>query len=177
MFSAALLILLAWFRPSKFLNIVQRTRWILISLLVIYAFATPGMYLFPQAGSLSPTMEGLRAGALQIWRLLALLAALALLLRTTGMDALLSGLYTLMKPLKPIGVNAERVAVRLWLTLRYAEMSKGNVESKSWTERVRSSLEPGIEIPETLRLELRPFIWADWLALLLALGLSITVMA
>lgn len=135
------------------------------------------MYLFPQAGSLSPTMEGLRAGALQIWRLLALLAALALLLRTTGMDALLSGLYTLMKPLKPIGVNAERVAVRLWLTLRYAEMSKGKVESKSWTERARSSLEPGIEIPETLRLELRPFIWADWLVLLLALGLSITVMA
>lgn len=122
-------------------------------------------------------MEGLRAGALQIWRLLALLAALALLLRTTSMDALLSGLYTLMKPLKPIGVNAERVAVRLWLTLRYAEMSQGNVESKSWTERVRGSLEPGIEIPEILRLELRPFIWADWLALLLALGLSITVMA
>ena len=148
-----------------------------MSLLAIYAFATPGIYVFPQAGSFSPTMEGLRAGALQIWRLIVLLAALALLLRTTEMESLLSGLYALMKPLKPIGVNAERVAVRLWLTLRYAEMSRGNMESKSWTERVRNSLEPGAEMNETLRLEVRPFIWSDWLVLALALGLGIAVMA
>lgn len=142
---------------------------------MIYAFATPGMYLFPQAGSASPTVEGLQAGTLQIWRLLVLLAALALLLRTTDTASLLSGLYALIKPLKPIGVNVERIAVRLWLTLRYAEMSRGKVETKSWTERVRNALEPGTEIAETLRLEVRPFIWVDWLALLLALGLSITV--
>lgn len=146
-------------------------------MLVIYAFATPGMYVFPQAGSFSPTMEGLRAGALQIWRLIVLLAALALLLRTTDMQSLLSGLYVLMKPLKPIGVNAERVAVRLWLTLRYAEMSRRSVEEKTWIDRVRDQLEPGTEIAETLRLEMRPFIWSDWLVLALALGLGIVVMA
>ena len=171
------MILLVWFKAAKFPNLLHRTRWILVSLLVIYAFATPGMYVFPQAGSLSPTMEGLRAGALQIWRLTVLLAALALLLRTTDMTSLLSGLYTLMKPLKPIGVNAERIAVRLWLTLRYAETRRGNAEGKAWIERVRDALEPGTEIAETLRLEVRPFIWSDWLVLALALGMSIAVMA
>jgi len=176
-FSVALLVLLVGFRASKFLELLRRTRWILFSLLLIYSFATPGIYLFPQAGSASPTVEGLHAGALQIWRLIVLLAALALLLRTTDRESLLSGLYTLMKPLKPIGVNAERIAVRLWLTLRYAEMNRGNVTAKSWTERVRNSLEPGAEMTETLQLEVRPFIWIDWLALVLALGLSITVMA
>lgn len=135
------------------------------------------MYLFPQLGSAGPTADGLHAGMLQIWRLIVLLAALALLLRTTDTASLLSGLYALMKPLKPVGVNAERVAVRLWLTLRYAEMSRGNVETKSWIERVRNSLEPGTEMAETLQLEVRPFNWVDWLVLALALGLSIAVMS
>lgn len=148
-----------------------------MSLLLIYALITPGMYLFPQLGSVGPTVDGLHAGALQIGRLLVLLAALALLLRTTDTTALLSGLYTLMKPFKPVGVNAERIAVRLWLTLRYAEMSRGKAETKSWTERVRNSLEPGAEMAETLQLEVRPFIWVDWLALALVLGLSIAVLS
>lgn len=174
--SGVLAVLIVWFRVSKFLELLRRARWILLSLLLIYAFATPGMYLFPPAGSASPTMEGLYAGTLQIWRLMVLLAALALLLRTTGMVPLLSGLYVLMKPLKSVGVNAERIAVRLWLTLRYAETSRAKAESKPWTERVRNALEPGAEIAETLQLEVRPFIWVDWLALLLALCLSITVM-
>lgn len=177
--SVALVVLLVWFRASKFFELLRRTRWILISLLLIYTLITPGMYLFPQLGSAGPTVDGLHAGSLQIWRLLVLLAALALLLRSTGTVSLLSGLYTLMKPFKPLGVNAERIAVRLWLTLRYAEMSRGKMETKSWVERVRNSLEPGAEMAETLQLEIWPFSWVDWLVLALALvlGLSVVVVA
>jgi energy-coupling factor transporter transmembrane protein EcfT len=175
--SGALVVLLIWLRVVIFLKLLRRTRWILVSLLLIYALATPGIYLFPELGSASPTLEGLQGGALQIWRLTVLLAALALLLRVTDRESLLSGLYTIMKPFKPLGVNAERIAVRLWLTLRYAEMSRGGVASGSWTERVLDALEPGSEITETLRLEVRPFIWVDWLVLMLALGLGMRVMA
>ena len=175
MLSIVLLIMLVATRAAPFLKLLRRTRWILLSLLLIYFFATPGVYVMPNLGWLSPTEQGLRSGGLQLWRIMVLLAALALLLHTSSREAVLSGLYTLMKPFKPFGVEAERVAVRLWLTMRYAEADAGQRDAGNWTERLRQVLQPDNEAGETLRLEVHPFTWRDWLVLAGALALSVVV--
>jgi hypothetical protein len=163
--SGGLLALLIAYRADNFLLLLRRTRWILLSLLLIYAFATPGLYLLPDFGSASPSIEGLRAGAMQTWRLLLMLAALALVLRCTDREALLSGIYTLLKPLQPLGVNAERIAVRLWLTLRYVEGGDRKTAGQDWMARLNLALQPGDAQSEVLRLQVVHLRWTDWLTL------------
>ena len=45
----------------KFIQLLRRTRWIMLSLLLIYAYTTPGQPLLGSLGAFSPTREGLTA--------------------------------------------------------------------------------------------------------------------
>lgn len=123
----------------RFFLLLRRTRWVMLSLLMIYAYSTPGQALFYDLGMLSPTREGLADGVLQLTRLLASLAALAILLEHLHRDRLISGLYTLFTPLQWLGMSRERMAVRLALTLQYAEvtMLRG---SSDWPATLRGLL-------------------------------------
>jgi len=100
-------------------RLVRRTRVLIIALLVLYTFATPGAPLF--AAWEVPTHEGLLAGAQQAGRLLLMITALALLIVRLSREQLLAGIYGLLAPFKPLGLPLERIAARLWLTLQYAE--------------------------------------------------------
>lgn len=120
--------------PHKFKQLVRRTRWIMFSLWLIYAYSTPGQTLFD--ASFSPTREGLMSGALQLMRLLAALAGLAVLLNRLHRQQLMAGLYSLFAPLQWLGLSRERLAVRLALTLHYAEA--GMLRAVSWQDSLRS---------------------------------------
>lgn len=157
------------------LLMLRRARWLLLSLLLIYAFATPGDLVLPLLGAFSPSLQGLRGGALQAWRLALLLIALALLLRSCPRENLLSGLYVLLRPFRKIGMNPERVAVRLWLTLHYAEQQTRQ-KMQAWREELRSALDPAPNVALHISLELPAFTWRDAIVLALAtllLGFSL----
>ena len=136
---AAGLIMLGAFALSrhKFLQLVRRTRWIMLSLLLIYAYSTPGQPLSDFLGLLGPSREGLADGVLQLTRLLAALAGLAILLDHLCRMQLVAGLYTLFAPLQWIGLSRERLAVRLALTLHYAEVAMLR-ETNDWKDSLRS---------------------------------------
>lgn len=155
---AAVLLLIA--RTVGPLHMVRRARWLLLSLLLIYAFATPGDALFPTLGTFSPSLQGLHGGGLQAWRLLLLLLALGWLLRSCPRNSLLSGLYVLMRPFRAVGLDADRVAVRLWLTLQYAEQQPQR-NAKAWWNDLRSTLDPVPEATTEITLELPAFGWHD----------------
>lgn len=160
---------------SEGLFMLRRARWLLLSLSLIYAFATPGDLLFPVLGAFSPTFQGLRGGAMQAWRLALLLVALALLLRSCPRESLLSGLYALLRPFRAIGLNPDRVAVRLWLTLHYAQQ-QARQKMQTWREELRSALDPAPNVALQVSLELNVFTWRDAMALALAtllLGLAL----
>ena len=106
---------------KHFIHVVKRVRLLLLSILLIYAFATPGQYVSYLPLYLAPTIEGLEQGGLQVMRLLIALAALDLLYSNSSKEQLILGLYTLFKPLEFLGLNTERFAVRLFLTLEYVE--------------------------------------------------------
>jgi len=125
LFSLAALALVVggWLAGRKLLQLLRRTRWIMVSLLCIYAYSTPGAALIPQLGVWSPVYDGLQDGAAQLLRLVAALASLALLLDRLHRLELISGLYSLFAPLRYLGVSRERCAIRLALTLHYAEVA------------------------------------------------------
>ena len=132
--------------PHKFKQLVRRTRWIMFSLWLIYAYSTLGQTLFDS--SFSPTREGLMSGALQLMRLLAALAGLAILLNRLHREQLIAGLYALFAPLQWLGLSRERLAVRLALTLHYAEV--GMLRAVSWQDSLRSlTSEDGEQLTET----------------------------
>lgn len=93
---------------------LRRVRWLLLALTVTHLWFTPGVRLWPELGTLSPTAAGL---SLAVWRALALLemvAGAALLIARCGRDGLSGGLYWLATP---FGSVRERLAVRVGLTL------------------------------------------------------------
>lgn len=125
----------------KLAQLLRRTRWIMLSLLLVYAYTTPGQPLLNAFGIFSPSREGLGDGLLQLTRLLSSLAGLAILLHRLERQQLIAGLYTLLAPLRLLHVPRERIAVRLALTLHYAEaaMQRG---VRPWQDSLRSLFEP-----------------------------------
>jgi energy-coupling factor transporter transmembrane protein EcfT len=146
----------------KLMQLLRRTRWIMLSLLLIYAYTTPGQPLLDGLGMFSPSREGLSDGVLQLIRLLSALAGLAILLDRLHRQHLIAGLYILFAPLRLIGVSRERVAVRLALTLHYAEVTMLR-ETHTWQDNLRSLFEPHGETSKQMELTLYRFGVGDGL--------------
>lgn len=125
--------------PRQLLQLLKRTRWILLSLLLIYAYSTPGTALIGSLGVYAPTREGMLEGALQLGRLLAMLSGLAILLSLLTRTQFICGIFVLAYPLRWVGVSRERVAVRLALTLQYAEPTMGDTAA-DWRGAIRRAL-------------------------------------
>jgi len=125
---------------NKFIQLFLRTRWIILSLMLIYAYITPGQPLSDMLGMFSPSREGLTDGVQQLARLLAALAGLAILQKRMHRLQFVSGLHTLFTPLQCLGLSSERLAVRLELTLFYAEVAMLR-DAYTWQDILRR-LEP-----------------------------------
>lgn len=108
-------------QKKEFLRMVKRLRWLFFSILIIYAYGTPGEYIQQIPDSFAPTIEGVYAGILQIAKLLIALAMLNILFATSSKAQLMTGLSILLSPLNIIGFNAMRFTARLMLTLDYVE--------------------------------------------------------
>jgi energy-coupling factor transport system permease protein len=159
---------------AQLLRLLRRTRWIMFSLLLIYAFTTPGTALLASLGIASPTREGLLDGLLQLGRLLCVLSGLAILLELLPQEQLISGLYTLAYPLRWIGLSRERIAVRLALTLEYAESAMGDT-AKDWRKTINSVLQPSSTGATHIELTLQTFGAIDIILLLASAAVLIGV--
>ncbi|HEU0186361.1 MAG TPA: CbiQ family ECF transporter T component [Gallionellaceae bacterium] len=165
--SSSLLALL-W-SGRRLLILLRRTRWILLSLVLLYAYVTPGEPLFEQWGVMSPVREGLSEGGLQLVRLLTVLAGLSILLGRLSREQLITALHTLLYPLQYLGGSRERIAVRLALTLHYAErqLQEGSVDRhviRQWLDFVPVD---GSEVV----LHGQSLDWRDWLVLAMVAAL------
>ncbi|MDO9050205.1 MAG: CbiQ family ECF transporter T component [Methylotenera sp.] len=105
----------------SFTRVVMRMRWLFISILVIYGLGTPGELIPHIPLDFAPTFDGLQLGLLHIERITIALATLNILFITGSKQDIILGLYILLSPLKYVGLNIEKFAVRLFLTLEYVE--------------------------------------------------------
>ena len=102
-------------------RLLRRVRFLLLVLIVLFAFFTPGEAMLPILGRFSPTYEGAAMAAMQGLRLVVVVMLVALLLEKADERALVSGLIVLAWPLRGLGLSIERLAVRLLLVFRYIE--------------------------------------------------------
>lgn len=117
-----ILLALVWcFCFTQFTRMVKRLRWLLLFMLVIYAFNTPGQFVNDWPFSISPTYEGIWHGLNQALKIIIMLLGITLLLFSVSREAFIGAIYQLLKPLAFIGIDRARFAVRLWLTLSYVE--------------------------------------------------------
>lgn len=177
MLAAMLLLLLLIVRARVFLQMMRKMRWLLLTMLLIYAFSTPGEYIAGWPFWLAPTHEGLHAGLLQALRLSMMLAGLALLLSTTGRDQLIVGFFILLWPLRYLGLDPERFAARLWLTLHYVEQPQHTQTPAAMFEKLKHfHLEAFDELPMTIQLDRPRIAWPDYLVLFALIGLGVMVL-
>jgi energy-coupling factor transporter transmembrane protein EcfT len=157
---------------SEWLKLITRMRYILLFLMIVYALNTPGEYVAAWNFMMTPTYEGVTAGIEQTLRLVLILAGLALLLVNTGRAQFIAGLYYLMQPFRYLGLDPERFAVRLWLTIYYVE--QGQQRGRQTLLHQLKNLDDLVEVdslaPEQITLVKPSIKWHDVLILVLVLS-------
>jgi energy-coupling factor transporter transmembrane protein EcfT len=144
-------------------RLVWRTRWLLISLLIIFSWGVAGEPLW--SGGMAPTREGVDEALKHVGRLFLVLFAVAAFLEFMPFADLLAGTRTVLAPLRRLGVDSDRGVARLMLALRYAETLP---RPRDW--RVLLDVPETIAGEEILEIERRPLRWIDggviagWLA-------------
>lgn len=125
-------------------RLLRRTRWLMLVLLLTYAYTLPGHALWPEWAWASPTVEGTRFGLERTLRLALIVIALAMLLADTGRPRLIYGLYVLARPLNGMGFDRRAFAVRLGLTLGYVEQAQETTKPKptQWLQQIRERRAP-----------------------------------
>lgn len=103
----------------RWLHLLRRARWLLLTLALVLAYGTPGEAWLDQAWA--PTGAGLYEAALHLLRLVAMLGALAWLFEKLSRADLMAGLWALLSPLAAWGIAADRMVVRLALVLDYVD--------------------------------------------------------
>ncbi len=160
----------------QFVRYVRRSRWLLLVLLLVHAYSIPGTRMFTGLGPLGPSQSGLYDAMTQIWRLLLILASLAILMTQLTRTALLSGFYRLFTPLRWLGVPPERLAVRIWLTLGYAEDFLNDARRLDFRQRMERLFRlPALDAErmQPLVLSEKSFDWVDYMCILAAVSAGI----
>ncbi|MBZ4200711.1 MAG: hypothetical protein LAC66_02300 [Methylotenera sp.] len=156
---------------QHFSRLLKRMRWLFISLLLVYAYATPGEYLgfFPL--DFAPSYEGLSMGLLQIAKLLIAVAGLSTLFASSSKTHLMAGLWTMLSPLRMLGIDVARFAARLLLTLHYVEQMAVGQKLKLDFSRLDRVAMDAIEadLSQPLLIEQPAFGWLDRMLLSLML--------
>ena len=166
-----------------FSQLIKRMRWLFLSLLLVYAYATPGEYLAFLPSNVAPSYEGLSLGLMQIAKLLIAVASLSALFASASKSQLMAGLWTLLSPLRLVGLNVERFTVRMLLTLHYVEQMavqpKLKLDFSQLDKLALAPDEPGATLP--LILAQPAFTWFDKamlsLMVLAVMGLSLSKFA
>ncbi len=138
-------------------RLVWRTRWLLGVLFLGYAYSLPGEPALLWLGAAAPTLEGVARGGEQALRLLLLLLWLDGLVLRLHTAALMAGVYTLLHPFARAGLQVERAALRLGLTLRAIEgleRGRGNL-GRLFGEQL------GADLPGSVTLDVQPLHLRD----------------
>jgi energy-coupling factor transporter transmembrane protein EcfT len=151
---------------GRWWSYVWRAKWLLLTLWLILAYNTPGEALHDLAWA--PTYEGMAEADLQAARLVTMLACLAWLFLRLGHEGMIAGLWGLLQPVRLLGLDVERVVVRLSLVL---ENLQEPPEKGAWKRMLAA--QPSVPSgQESLHLSLTPWMFRDTLLVALSgLGL------
>ena len=114
------IIIISFYTKFSIPKLIFKLKFFLIITFLLYVFNTPGQYIvvWPY---LSPSYEGLSLGLTQIIRLLNSVAMITMMISLMSYLTLIETFYLIIKPFGPLGIDAKRFAVRLYLTMEYVK--------------------------------------------------------
>jgi len=114
------IIIISFYTKFSIPKVIFKLKFFLIITFLLYVFNTPGQYIvvWPY---LSPSYEGLSLGLTQIIRLLNSVAMITMMISLMSYLTLIETFYLIIKPFGPLGIDAKRFAVRLYLTMEYVK--------------------------------------------------------
>ncbi|NOX93302.1 MAG: hypothetical protein GXP18_12885 [Gammaproteobacteria bacterium] len=125
-------------------KMLKRLRWLFLSIFVVYLFLTPGVLLLPDV-LWGPTQEGVMQGFLRIVVLVLIIAAVNVLIGSTGQAEFLSAVSWCLQPLSWLGLSHERLAVRISLTLVAVGVSNAACQSETRDESSGASTAKSVD--------------------------------
>jgi energy-coupling factor transporter transmembrane protein EcfT len=134
----ALALLLA---RRRCLRLLRRVRFLLLAIVILFAWFTPGEALLGGWPQLSPSREGALLALQHAARLVGVVAGVALLLEGLPSERLVGGMYALCRPLVLFRVSPERLALRLLLVLRYVESAEADTP-RHWRQWLADDYAP-----------------------------------
>ena len=166
-----LFVLLIYVNNRHYFRLSFRLKWFYLVMFSIFAFNTPGEHVIISTIVFKPTYEGLLMGLEQVLRIASLLALLSLILMQNSKQQLISGIYFLIQPLTYCGVDVQRFAARLWLTLHYVELQQPKADRLLLTNSISQYLtQEATEVPDmdlAIALENPPQATMDYVVIVL----------
>lgn len=152
--------LAAWRCRPLFFRLLSRSRWLFLTMGLLFLCFTPGIRLPSPWGELGMTREGLAFALEHMGRLATMVALLALLLTRLSHGGVVAGCYFLLPPIGPLAELRRAIAVRLMLTL---ESVAGKAEGGrgEWKSLLAAEPEPDEAVAQSLRLDLPSWAWRD----------------
>ena len=129
-------------------RLLRRARWLLLSLWLILAYGSPGEALFDLPWA--PTDAGAIDAGLHVLRLVLMLGSLAWLFERLPQDRLLAGLWVVARPLGALGLDVNRLVVRLSLVFDLVQEAPRKGSWRQFLDEPPS----GVDGAATVRLEL-----------------------
>lgn len=131
--------------PAVFRRLLRRSRWLLLAVLLLFGWMTPGM---PVPWLPGATLDGLQQAMEQFSRLVISIAMVAMLLSRLDTVSLLTACHGLLHPLRLFGIDVDRLVLRLALTLHQLDKQDSSTE----TPAVICLARQGIRLPDVLLL-------------------------
>lgn len=150
---------------TRFVRLARRIRILSAVTILLFAFATPGVRMFPAQSGVSLTWDGLVLGLEHAARLLAMVALVAVLLERLSVDQLICALHHALRGFERFGLPADRIAVRLSLVLDAMERTESGW--RAWLLNAEAAAAPGVAT-----VPVRALRFADGACIILALGLA-----
>lgn len=180
LFMVVFLILFTYQKNLHFFRLIKRLKWFFLVMFLIFLFNTPGEHMTSWVYSLNPTYEGLREGMKQMLRIALMLAALSLMLLHNTMQQLIAGFYYLLKPLNALGIDIERFAARLCLTMDYVEQQQlGSKHAASLAQSLPARLNDAFAHDDTKLIDVtleKPILnWFDYMVISVCFASLVTI--
>ena len=134
-------------------RLMWRARWLLFSLLAVFAWGTAGEALWNSGWA--PTYEGVMEASKHLGRMLLVLMLVATFLEYMPLADLISATHALLLPFRRFGLDTTRGVVRLMLVLRYVETLP---RPRDWKVLLDA---PDSSTSEIVEIEQRAAGWGD----------------
>jgi energy-coupling factor transporter transmembrane protein EcfT len=154
-------------KKTQFLNRCHKMRWLFLSIMLIYAFGTPGEYVTNNSNAFIPTKEGIVLALEQVATILMAIACLSILFYRATLVQLMGGLHRLLMPFTWIGFNVDRFVIRLLLTLNYVDELTKSKQNTVNVFKLHELLPSELAATQIVDVEKLPLALLDLIAILL----------